>query len=67
MRVAREGVHSEKPEAFRELIDRLYPSGPRLELFRRGDAPTGWTVWGNEATPAPAAVASERSSKRRKP
>lgn len=43
------GRHSEKPEHFRQLIDTLYPTGPRIELFRRGDAPEGWTVWGNEA------------------
>jgi N6-adenosine-specific RNA methylase IME4 len=53
-RVARAG-HSEKPEHFRELIDRLYPSGPRVELFRRGDAPPGWVVWGNEAVTDPCA------------
>ena len=41
--------HSEKPDFFRELIDEMYPSGPRIELFCRGDAPDGWTVWGNEA------------------
>lgn len=41
--------HSAKPEAFRELVDRMYPYGPRIELFRRGDAPKGWAVWGNEA------------------
>ena len=47
---AERGEHSAKPEQFRELIDRLYPYGPRLELFRRGDAPPGWHVWGNQAT-----------------
>jgi N6-adenosine-specific RNA methylase IME4 len=40
--------HSAKPEEFRAMIDRLYPVGPRIELFRRGDAPEGWEVWGNE-------------------
>lgn len=43
------GKHSAKPEEFRALVDRLYPSGPRVELFRRGVAPSGWTIWGNEA------------------
>lgn len=47
---AERGEHSAKPELFRELIDRLYPHGPRLELFRRGAAPAGWHVWGNQAT-----------------
>jgi len=41
--------HSEKPEEFRQLIDSMYPHGSRLELFRRGTAPDGWDVWGNEA------------------
>lgn len=43
--------HSGKPEEFRALIDAMYPSGPRIELFRRGDAPAGWATWGNEAAP----------------
>lgn len=40
--------HSEKPEEFRDIINTLYPSGRKIELFRRGDAPNGWSVWGNE-------------------
>ena len=40
--------HSRKPEEFREIIDTLYTGGRKLELFRRGDAPEGWEVWGNE-------------------
>ncbi len=40
--------HSEKPEEFRDIINTLYPSANKLELFRRGDAPEGWTAWGNE-------------------
>lgn len=43
------GKHSAKPEEFRQLIDKLYPTGPRVELFRRGEAPPGWVVWGNES------------------
>jgi N6-adenosine-specific RNA methylase IME4 len=49
-RVKRTGRHSEKPEHFREMIQRLYPKGSRVELFRRGKAPKGWKVWGNEAS-----------------
>ena len=41
--------HSRKPAAWRDMIDRLYPDGPRIELFRRGDAPPGWDIWGAEA------------------
>lgn len=50
--VKRTDRHSAKPEHFRELIDELYPTGPRAELFRRGEAPGGWTTWGNEAEAA---------------
>ena len=42
------GKHSAKPEEFRALIDSLYTFGNRIELFRRGDVPDGWHVWGNE-------------------
>lgn len=45
---AKRGRHSEKPEHFRELIDRLYPSGKRIELFARAKT-KGWEAWGNEA------------------
>jgi N6-adenosine-specific RNA methylase IME4/transposase-like protein len=41
--------HSRKPEEFRALIDSMYTYGNRIELFRRGDAPEGWYVWGNES------------------
>lgn len=47
--IERTGRHSEKPEEFRQLIDRLYTHGKRIELFRRGEPPAGWEVWGNEA------------------
>lgn len=40
--------HSAKPEEFRNIIDTIYPHGKRIELFRRGDAPSGWEAWGNE-------------------
>ena len=39
--------HSEKPPEFRQLIDRLYTHGNRIELFARQSAP-GWDAWGNE-------------------
>jgi N6-adenosine-specific RNA methylase IME4 len=40
--------HSEKPELFREIIDKIYPAGPRIELFARQRA-SGWDAWGAEA------------------
>lgn len=40
--------HSRKPPFFRELIDKLYPYGNRIELFARGTLPKHWAGWGNE-------------------
>lgn len=54
MSIPRSQVHSEKPAAFRELIERLY-DGPRLELFARA-ACDGWTTWGDQASERAAAV-----------
>jgi len=39
--------HSKKPEEFRQIIDDLYPSGPRIELFAREPA-DNWHSWGNQ-------------------
>lgn len=41
--------HSEKPIAFREMIDELYPTASKLEMFARGDDVAGWDRWGSEA------------------
>lgn len=41
-------AHSVKPAVFREQIERMYPTLPRVELFARSAAP-GWDAWGNEA------------------
>ncbi|TPK15082.1 hypothetical protein FJ490_02125 [Mesorhizobium sp. B2-5-11] len=42
------GAHSEKPAAFHEIIERIYPNLPRLEMFARASRP-GWNGWGAEA------------------
>lgn len=39
-------VHSAKPDAFFNMVERLYP-GPRVELFSRRRRP-GWVVLGDE-------------------
>lgn len=39
--------HSRKPDEFVSLIESC-SSGPRLELFARGDR-EGWDMWGNQA------------------
>ena len=41
------GRHSEKPEAFLDLVESVSP-GPYLELFARRNR-LGWDTWGNEA------------------
>lgn len=40
------GKHSQKPDIFHRIIERVSP-GPYLELFARRDVP-GWERWGNE-------------------
>ena len=41
------GEQSAKPEAFAEMIERLYPNLPKIELFARKRE--GWARWGFEA------------------
>ena len=40
--------HSEKPEEFRRIIDRLYPTAKKVELFSRRSGVRGWACWGNQ-------------------
>jgi N6-adenosine-specific RNA methylase IME4 len=39
--------HSRKPDAIYEMIERMYPDLPRIELFARVRR-DGWDAWGNE-------------------
>lgn len=50
--VAPRREHSRKPDETYERIERLCGDVPRIELFARGPARPGWTVWGNEAQPS---------------
>jgi N6-adenosine-specific RNA methylase IME4 len=43
----RRNDHSVKPTFFHEMIERLYPELPKIELFARQARP-GWAAWGNE-------------------
>ena len=45
--IERTGKHSEKPQEFREIIETLYPSGKKIELFARSEV-ANWEVFGNE-------------------
>jgi N6-adenosine-specific RNA methylase IME4/ParB-like chromosome segregation protein Spo0J len=40
--------HSRKPDEAYELIERMYPELPKIELFAR-NARDGWACWGNQA------------------
>jgi len=40
--------HSSKPAIFHEIIERMYPELPRIELFSRRER-EGWDAWGNQA------------------
>ena len=40
--------HSEKPEIVHEIIETMYPTYKKLEMFAR-KAREGWEVWGDEA------------------
>ena len=46
--IERSQKHSEKPEEFRNIIDTLYTSGAKIELFSRKKV-EGWTAWGNQS------------------
>ena len=46
----RRGEHSAKPPELRDVIDRMYPGLPKLEMFCRGSIDReNWSAWGNEA------------------
>jgi N6-adenosine-specific RNA methylase IME4 len=44
----RKGAHSAKPDFYREMIEKMTPGLPRIELFARSRR-EGWEVWGNQA------------------
>jgi N6-adenosine-specific RNA methylase IME4 len=39
--------HSKKPEYYYQLIEKMYPSKEKIELFAR-NVRNGWSSWGNE-------------------
>jgi N6-adenosine-specific RNA methylase IME4 len=47
--------HSAKPEVFYDLIERMYPDAPKVELFARQQRP-GWAAFGNQAAPSEVAA-----------
>lgn len=48
--------HSAKPDYFADMIVKMFPDLPRIELFARPPGRPGWDLWGNQAperSPAP--------------
>ncbi len=43
--------HSKKPEIFYEIIEKMFPDLPKIELFCR-EAREGWGAWGNQVNEA---------------
>lgn len=48
IRARRDNEHSVKPTEFYDVIERMYPDLPKIELFARGRR-AGWAAWGNQA------------------
>jgi N6-adenosine-specific RNA methylase IME4/ParB-like chromosome segregation protein Spo0J len=55
------GPHSAKPNYFVEMIERLFPTVPKIELFARRARPA-WDAWGYEAPEIKPAPAPEESN-----
>ncbi len=54
------GKHSEKPEAFLDMVEEISPA-PRLEMFARRNR-LGWDTWGNEALEHVALAPADRNT-----
>lgn len=65
LQFAARGVHSQKPEKFYGLIERLY-EGPYLELFARTRRP-GWGAWGNQVGGLEDGTAGKKRKKAKRP
>jgi N6-adenosine-specific RNA methylase IME4/ParB-like chromosome segregation protein Spo0J len=60
------GKHSAKPESVYKIIETMYPSGRRLEIFHRGKVRTGWECYGMETAQKRKAGAGRRYLGRRR-
>lgn len=45
--IERSDKHSEKPEEFRKIIEKMYPNSKKIQLFARKNY-DGWENWGDE-------------------
>jgi N6-adenosine-specific RNA methylase IME4 len=53
--------HSRKPDESYVLIEHMFPTLPRIELFARSTRP-GWAAWGNELQSSPSPPVAEHSA-----
>ena len=60
------GAHSAKPAIFAELIERLFPTLPKIEMFARISRP-GWHGWGAEHSDEPVAATDTAGDYLREP
>ena len=51
--------HSRKPDESYTLIEQMFPTLPRIELFARSTRP-GWAAWGNELPTSPSPPIAKR-------
>ena len=58
---AKRGAHSVKPDVFAEMIELMFPTLDKLEMFARGPR-IGWTVWGNAVWRRPSIPSPSRKS-----
>ena len=65
LQFAPRGVHSQKPEKFYGLIERLY-EGPYLEMFARTRR-EGWGSWGNQVGGLEDGTAGKKRKKDKRP
>jgi N6-adenosine-specific RNA methylase IME4/ParB-like chromosome segregation protein Spo0J len=57
---AARGAHSEKPKIVFQIIKKMFPRLPKLQLFGREDE-EGWVTWGNQLTCSAATAAASRN------
>jgi N6-adenosine-specific RNA methylase IME4/ParB-like chromosome segregation protein Spo0J len=51
LRIKKSSKHSQKPAEMAEIIERMYPDLPKIELFCR-EPRKGWAAWGNQSEAA---------------
>ena len=58
--IERSAKHSEKPEEYRKIIEKMYTHGRKLELFARSRH-EGWEAYGDQVPAGPLPVTRRRT------